>query len=116
MRFGLCDTYYHKKFYSAALVHCEKALQLDSGYPDTLSRLAWLYAKKNKNLDKGLGYVKKALENDPDNAGYLSSLAEVYYALDEIGLAVATIEFAIELEPEIENYKKQLRKFKSVNP
>ena len=116
LQFGLCDTYYYKKFFTAALAHCEKALQLNPGYPDTLSRLAQLYARKNKNLDKGLGYVKKALENDPDNAGYLSSLAEVYYSLDEIGLAAATIEFAIELEPEVEVYKKQSRKYKSANP
>ena len=116
LRFGLCDTYYYKKLFTAAISHCEKALKLNSGYPDTLSRLAWLYARKNKNLDKGLGYAKKALENDPENTGYLSSLAEVYYSLGEKGLAVVTIESAIELEPEVEIYKKQERKFKSANP
>ncbi len=58
-----------------------------------------------------MGYAKKALDSDPENTAYLSNLAEVYYSLGEKGLALATIELAIELGPEVESYKKQERKF-----
>jgi len=89
---------------------------LDFESPDTLSRLAWLYANKNIKLDKGLRYARKALENDSGNTEYLSSLAEVYYSLGEVDLAVETINSVIELEPEVEIYKKQMRKFSRANP
>ena len=115
LQYGLCDTYYHKRLFTTAINHCEKALKLDPGYPHTLSRLAWLYAKKKKSLDKALAFARDALVSDPANTDFLSSLAEVYFSLGEVGLAKETISSAIEIEPDFDGYKKQMQKFDSAN-
>jgi tetratricopeptide (TPR) repeat protein len=115
LQYGLCDTYYQKRLFTAAISYCEKAIKLDSGYPETLSRLAWLYARKKKKLDKALEYAREALVSDSSNTVFLSSLSEVYFSLGEVGRAKETISKAIELEPDSEEFKKQMQKFENAN-
>jgi len=114
--YGICDAYYHKGFFTAAIGPCEKTVKLNPDFDDALNRLAWLYARKSKKLDKGLEYSQRALNKDPNNPEFLSTLAEIHHARGDSDLATAAIQSAIDLDPDEKVYQEQLQKFKRAQP
>ena len=65
----------------------------------TLNYLGYWYADTNRNLDKAITYIKKALEIQPSSGFFVDSLGWVYYRLKDYELAVITLEKATQLEP-----------------
>jgi tetratricopeptide (TPR) repeat protein len=111
--FDICTVYSKKGWYTAAIGHCEKALELNASHYDTMNRLAWLYAKKKTNLAKGLQLSKKTLKANPDRDDYLDTLSEVYFAKGKYDFAIKIIKSAIKLRPDESYYRQQLWKFKN---
>ena len=81
-----------------------------------MNRLAWLYAKKGVNIDRGVQLIKKTLDIYPNRSDYIDTLSELYYAQGDIVEAVKEIRKAINLKPDHAYYKQQLWKFKNVAP
>jgi tetratricopeptide (TPR) repeat protein/cytoskeletal protein CcmA (bactofilin family) len=113
--FSLCNVYSKKRFYTAAIGHCESALDLNPKKDkDMMNRLAWLYAKKRINLDRGIKLIKEVIQSEPNTAKYIDTMSELLYAKGDIVEAVKTIRKAISLEPKNAYYKQQIWKFKNV--
>jgi tetratricopeptide (TPR) repeat protein len=83
---------------------------------ELLNSAAWLAAtsvnEQARNPQKAVAWARKAVEaTKGKNAGYLSTLAEAYFADRQIIAAVRTISIAISLEPDEAAYRKQLERF-----
>lgn len=65
----------------------------------TLNYLGYWYADTNRNLDKAIAYIQKAVEIQPSSGFFVDSLGWVYYRLKAYDRAVELLEQAIQLEP-----------------
>lgn len=63
-----------------------------------LNYFGYILIDHNVDIDKGMGYVKKALEQDPESSYYLDSLAWGHYKRNECVEALKIIEKARKLE------------------
>lgn len=72
-------------------------------YPDShlmLNYLAYMWAEKNINLNKGEQMVKRALELDPENGAYLDTLGWIYFMQGKNADAHTLIVRALKAFPE----------------
>ena len=114
--FAVCNVYRKKGYYTVAIGHCEKALDLNTKNPKINNRLAWLYAKKRVNVDRGMELIQRTLKEYPNRPGYIDTLSELYYVQGKVDEAVENIRVAIKIKPDEAYYKQQLWKFKNVAP
>ncbi len=115
LQFSLCNIYSKKKFYTAAIKHCELAYKLKPIQDvNIMNRLAWLYAKKRLNLDLGINLMKLVNKAEPKNPKYIDTMSELLYAKGDIVEAVKIIREAIRLDPKNSYYKQQIWKFKNI--
>ena len=114
--FKLCQAFSKKGYYTVAISHCKKAVELSDDFYDAMNRLAWLYAKKRINLDKAKILSDKTISAHPDEPGYIDTLSEIFYVQGKKDLAISNIRSAIKLDPNESYYKKQLWKFKNIDP
>ncbi|MED5475971.1 MAG: hypothetical protein VX770_08085 [Candidatus Neomarinimicrobiota bacterium] len=82
-----------------------------------LNSYAWRMTELNRNLEDALIKAKKGVElATPDSkAMILDTQAEIEWMLGDTKSAIGTIKAAIELNPDDEYFKFQLKKFKTVN-
>jgi tetratricopeptide (TPR) repeat protein len=59
-----------------------------------LNYLGYMLAERGERLDESVGYLKKALELEPDNGSFLDSLGWAYYKSDKLDLAEANLKRA----------------------
>jgi tetratricopeptide (TPR) repeat protein len=59
-----------------------------------LNYLGYMLAERGERLDESVGYVKKALEIEPDNGSYLDSLGWAYFKADKLDLAEGNLKKA----------------------
>lgn len=52
-----------------------------------LNYLGYMLADRGDRLDEAVGYIKRALEAEPENASYLDSLGWAYYKMNRLDLA-----------------------------
>jgi predicted Zn-dependent protease len=52
-----------------------------------LNYLGYMLAERGERLDESVGYVKRALQIDPDNGSYLDSLGWAYFKANKLDLA-----------------------------
>jgi tetratricopeptide (TPR) repeat protein len=71
---------------------------------------AWLSACCRRDLDSALALARKAVELEPETAGYYDTLAEVHFQRGEMEQAIAAQKKAIELDPKKGYYRKQLKR------
>jgi tetratricopeptide (TPR) repeat protein len=55
-----------------------------------------MLADRGVRLDEGLNYIKKAVQQEPQNGAYLDSLGWVYYKMGNYEMAEATLRKAME--------------------
>ncbi len=67
-----------------------RALEIDENNATALNGLGYCLASMNQELTKALFYCKKALDQNPDSAAYLDSLAWVYF---KMGLTKEALSF-----------------------
>jgi tetratricopeptide (TPR) repeat protein len=75
--------------------------------------LGWLGARCRRQLDAALDHARQAVRLDPNHAGYLDTLAEVQFQRGENAEAVRLMRRCIELAPEREYYRNQLKRFEA---
>ena len=114
--FEVCNVYTKKGYFTKATGYCEKMLELKPGVYEAMNRLAWLYAKKQKNLAKALDLSSQTLKAFPKRPEYIDTLSEIYYVQGKSEEAITKIKEALNLVPNDPYYKQQLWKFKNVKP
>jgi tetratricopeptide (TPR) repeat protein len=83
-----------------AMTTADKVLQLQPNHPEALNFIGYSWADENKNLDKALEYIKRAVAQKPDNGFIHDSLGWVYYRLGDFSHARVELEKAVSLEPQ----------------
>jgi hypothetical protein len=94
----------------------EKVCQDYPGCAWAHNSAAWMSACCRRNLDKALEHARKAVELAPNNAGYLDTLAEVYFQRGDQDKAVAAQKRVVELDPKRPYFRKQLRRLQAGDP
>jgi len=95
---GTC--YERVKKLSLAEADLQKALQLSPNQALTLNYLGYTWIDHNRNLQQGLGLIKKAVSLKPDDGYIVDSLGWAFYRLGNFKEAVKHLERAVELRPE----------------
>jgi tetratricopeptide (TPR) repeat protein len=88
--------YERQKKYDAAESAFKKVLAHDPRNAVALNYLGYMMADRGVHLEEALGYVKKAVELDPQNGAYLDSLGWAYYKLGKFDLAEENLRKASE--------------------
>jgi tetratricopeptide (TPR) repeat protein len=85
--FELAATLDRQKHYEEALRVFERVIASDPRHAQALNYLGYLLANRGERLQESVGYIKRALEIDPDNPAYLDSLGWAYFKLNQPDLA-----------------------------
>lgn len=94
----------------------EKQCAADPGNPEPHNNLAWLCAVARRRLDDGLKHIELALRVLPRSAPLLDTKAELLFQTGKTNEALALIEKAIELDPQMEYLKKQRDRIRKGDP
>ena len=78
----------------------EYALKLAPDQPNVLNYLAYAWTEQNRNLDQAKRMLERAVEQRPDEAAFIDSLAWVLLRQGDSAAALERLERAVELEPE----------------
>ena len=89
----------------------EGALKDFGSSPELRNSLAWTMANCNRDLDAAVTHAKKAVEVAPKTAGYIDTLAEVYFRKKDRAKALELMKQCLALEPTNPYYRKQLERF-----
>ncbi len=81
------SVYERQKKYDKAEEMFKKVLAGDPNSAVTLNYLGYMLADRGVRLEEALGYVRKAIQLDPQNGAYLDSLGWVYYKMGNYDLA-----------------------------
>ena len=105
-----------KDEYRGALSDYKSALNLKPNDASIHNNLAWLYAtakdEKFQDKSKALEHAKKAADlTKQRNAEILDTLARVFYVNGKVKQAIETEKKAIELNPDNEEFKKNLEMY-----
>ena len=84
-----------KKFTDAEAAF-QQVLTRDPENAAALNYLGYMLADRGERLDESVGYLKKALEIEPDNGSYLDSIGWAYFKQNKLDLAEANLRRAAE--------------------
>jgi tetratricopeptide (TPR) repeat protein len=87
VRFVQGSIYERQKKYDQAEERFKKVLGDDQQNAMALNYLGYMLADRGVRLQEALGYIKRAVDLDPQNGAYLDSLGWVYYKLGSYDLA-----------------------------
>ncbi len=76
-----------------------KALELEPDQPSVLNYLGYSWVEQQRNLDRALDMIKRAVEARPEDGYIVDSLGWVYYRLGRYDEALSVMERAVELVP-----------------
>ncbi|MDA1013725.1 MAG: hypothetical protein O3A00_04630 [Planctomycetota bacterium] len=79
--------------------------------PLQFNNLAWMMARTDHNVAAALPLAQRAVELRPKSGAYLDTLAEVHFRLGNRDEAIRFCKRAIEVEPESEHHREQLKRF-----
>jgi len=85
--FELGAVFDKQKRYADAEQAFHRLLSRDPQNAAALNYLGYMLADRGERLDESVGYLKKALEIEPDNGSYLDSLGWAYFKKDDLDLA-----------------------------
>jgi tetratricopeptide (TPR) repeat protein len=89
----------------------EAAIKDYGSSPDLRNSLAWTMVNCNRDLDDALAHAKKAVEVAPKTAGYIDTLAEIYFRKKDRAKALEFMKQCAALEPTNPYFRKQLERF-----
>jgi len=75
-----------KKFADAETAF-RQVLARDPDDAEALNYLGYMLAERGERLDESVGYLKKALQSEPDNGSFLDSLGWAYFKAGKLDLA-----------------------------
>jgi tetratricopeptide (TPR) repeat protein len=91
--------YERQKKYDQAEALFQQLLAADKDNAMVLNYLGYMLADRNVRLQEALGYIRRAVELDPQNGAYLDSLGWVYFRLGDYQLAEEYLLRAAERTP-----------------
>jgi tetratricopeptide (TPR) repeat protein len=77
------------------------------------NNVAWLAVRCKREFDLALEHARKGVELDPDNAGHIDTLAEVYFQRGDKDKAVELMKKCLEIQPKYEYFRKQLKRMQA---
>jgi tetratricopeptide (TPR) repeat protein len=95
---GICYERSHQ--WPKAEADLKEALKLFPEQPHVLNYLGYSWIDQGVNLDDGMGMIKRAVQQRPDDGYIVDSLGWAYFRLGNYEEAVKQLERAIELKPE----------------
>lgn len=90
------SVYEREKKYDLAEQRFKTVLADDARNAPVLNYLGYMLADRGLRLEEALGYIKKAVAQEPENGAYLDSLGWVYYKMGNYDLAEANLLKAID--------------------
>jgi tetratricopeptide (TPR) repeat protein len=90
------SVYERQKKYDKAEEMFKRVLAGDANNAVTLNYLGYMLADRGVRLEEALGYVKKAIQLDPQNGAYLDSLGWAYFKLGNYELAEEALRKAVD--------------------
>ncbi len=94
--FILGSMYERQKKYEQAEETFRKVLATDASNAMALNYLGYMLADRGLRLDEAIGYIKRAVELDPQNGAYLDSLGWAYFKMNNLDLAEENLRKAAE--------------------
>ncbi len=88
--------YERQKKYDEAELMFKKVLDADKRNPMVLNYLGYMLADRGIRLEEALGYIKQAVQLDPQNGAYLDSLGWAYFKMGDYDLAEENLRRATE--------------------
>jgi tetratricopeptide (TPR) repeat protein len=85
--FELGSQYDRAKRFPDAEATFQQLLNREPDNAAALNYLGYMLAERGERLDESVGYLKKALQIEPENGSYLDSLGWAYYKADKLDLA-----------------------------
>jgi tetratricopeptide (TPR) repeat protein len=85
-----------QKKYEPAEEMFRKVLATDPRDAMTLNYLGYMLADRGVRLDEALSYIKKAVQEEPQNGAYLDSLGWAYFKLGNYEMAEETLRKAMD--------------------
>ena len=85
-----------QKRYADAEREFKSVLGRDPLHAPALNYLGYMLADRGVRLDESVGYIRRALDVDPNNPAYLDSLGWAYFKLDKLDLAEKNLRQAAE--------------------
>ena len=98
VNFTLAAMYERQKKYDLAEDTFKKVLANDPNNAVALNYLGYMLADRGLRLEEALGYIKKAVQLDPQNGAYLDSLGWAYFKMGNYVLAEENLRRAAEKE------------------
>jgi tetratricopeptide (TPR) repeat protein len=95
---GICYERSHQ--WPAAEADMKKALELFPDQPLVLNYLGYSWVDQGVHLDDGMGMIRRAVEQRPDDGYIVDSLGWAYFRTGNYDEAVKNLERAVELKPE----------------
>jgi tetratricopeptide (TPR) repeat protein len=83
--------------HDAAARHFLACLDLDAGHAQALNYLGYMWAERGVNLAEAEEFIRRAVEQEPDNAAYLDSLGWALYQQGRYHEALGPLERASQL-------------------
>lgn len=87
--------YERQKKFEAAEEMFHKVLAINPKNSMTLNYLGYMLADRGVRLEEALGFIKKAVDMDPQNAEFLDSLGWVYFRMGKYDLAEDNLRRAL---------------------
>jgi len=117
LRLRLGTLYYTRNQPKEAVLHLERALELDSDNPEIMNNLAWIFATSKEEAfsqpQRALALAERAAA-DSRESYILDTLAEAYYANGQTRKALAAAEQALAAAPgDPAYYLEQVEKFRA---
>lgn len=99
MAFILGSMYERQKKYNDAEQIFRKVVASDPSNAMALNYLGYMLADRGVRLEEAIGYIKRALQLDPQNGAYLDSLGWAYFKQGKFDLAEENLRKAVERIP-----------------
>ncbi len=94
--FLLGSMYERQKKFDQAEETFKRVLASDAANANALNYLGYMLADRGVRLEEALGYIKRAVELEPQNGAYLDSLGWVYFKMGNYDLAEENLRKASE--------------------
>ena len=94
--FQLGAVFDRQKNFAGAETAFRQVLTREPDNVGALNYLGYMLAERGERLDESVGYLKRALEKDPDNGSFLDSLGWAYFKAGKFDLAEENLRRAAE--------------------
>ena len=95
--FNLASVFERLNQTAAAEEQFKRVLAENPEHAAALNYLGYMLADRELRLEEALGYIERALAQDPHNGAYLDSLGWVYFKLNRFELAEKNLKQAIQI-------------------